>query len=375
MIDLTSLVLLGATLLGLIIGDAALYGRAVRVDLAVPQQMAATGFSDTTAEELFLAELNRVGRSASVVATPSIELAHQPSILSALGRSLNLDPVVMAVQARIGVATISVYGAIVAKPNTPGLEMYAVLTFPNADTDRLVLSQPDGDAATLVQRMARQVSERVAPYRTALADYRDGLDGDKASFAKAREAAETALSRPWVPSVGTQRVMLHNLLAMIALVGNDRAEAERQLDLSDPVPAAAAASHGTVMLNRAFLAVSDRDPAAARAFFHHGRDLSTEVGVPHYHALLDLTHALVLWSERKMDHAEAMLREAIRALPNADVPYLYLADLLRARGRLGEVAAVEKEARARRPYRDVIPALAITTFYTNPSEGGVKQLD
>lgn len=375
MIDLTSLVFLGATLLGLIIGDAALYGRAVRVDLSVPQQMTATGFSDTTAEALFLAELNRVGRSASVVATPNIESAHQPSILSALGRSLNLDPVVMAVQARIGVATISVYGAIVARPDTPGLEMYAVLTFPNADATRLVLNQPDGDPATLIQRMARQVSERVAPYRTALADYRDGLDGETAKFDSAREAAETALSRPWIPSVGTQRVMLHNLLAMMALVRNDREEAERQFDLSDPVPDAAPASHGTVMLNRAFLAVVDRDPEAARNFYHRGRDMSVDVAVPHYHGLLNLTHALVLWSERKLDHAEAMLRQMIAALPNDDLPYLYLAALLRTRGRLGEVAPMEREARARRPYRDVIPALAITTFTTDPSVGGYRLLD
>ncbi len=368
--DLTSLVLLASLMVGLIVSDAAFSGGNMALTIAVPQKVADTGFRSQTAEDVFTAEAARIGRTSSIVPPPIVETSARPGLFGALVKPLNLEQVALALRDRLGLQTTTVSISVVTDTQPPGMKLIANISLPDQEQVKLALHQPDGDIVALIERAARAVLERAAPYRVALADLTAGVEGDKASLMLAKQTAEAGIRRPYERALASQRVMLHNILAMLALLDGDRAEADRQFAVSAPIPGASPAAHSTIALNRAFLAIADREPAKARAYFQEGLRQSRTILEPKFQAHVDLIGGLVEWSSGDLARAETTLREVARQLPDDDEAHAYLGRLLIQRGKTQEGEAELRTAASVRRYDNDIGPLAHTLFYVDPASGG-----
>jgi len=371
-IDFTTLLLIAGLFFGVVIGDATLLGDPVRVQIAVPTKLADTGFTEAVAERLFLSEVARVGRALSIVRTPGIEVSSQGSVLAAVAKPLSLDQVVVALQSRVGFDVISIEAAVLDKAGA-GLEMVIFVTRPDEALTKIKLAQPDGNPVALVEHGSRRVLEEVSPYRVALTQFSDALGRDGASPTEAKATASGAVARPWVAGHATERVMLHNLLGLTAVLEGDFAGAKAQFDLTDAIPQAAPAARGTVALNRAFVAVAQKRPAEALAYYNTGLEESAGVGLQGYNAKIDTVAGLVAWSRGDTERAEQLFRIAIAASPDDEAPHVYLADLLAARGDAAGAAAERSAAGNSHRFGIQIPALALSEFWVDPVKGGLKR--
>jgi tetratricopeptide (TPR) repeat protein len=371
-IDFTTLLIAAGLFFGLVIGDATLLGNPLRVQIAVPAKLVETGFTEAVAERLFLSEAARVGRALSIVHTPGVEVTSRGSVLAAVAKPLSLDQVVTALQSRVGIDVISVEAAVLDKAGG-GLEMVIFVTKPDEALAKIKLAQPDGNAVALVEHGSRLVLEEVSPYRVALTEFADAVDRDVVAPSAAKATASRAVARPWVPTHATERVMLYNLLGLTALFEGDVAGAQAQFDLTDAIPQAAPAARGFVALNRAFVAVAQRRPAQALAYYNTGLEESLGVVLPGYDAKLNTLAGLVAWSRGDTERAERLFRLAIAALPNDEAPHFYLAQLLAAKGDAAGAAAERTTASDSHRFGAEVPALAQSEFWVDPVKGGLKR--
>jgi len=371
-IDFTTLLLIAGLFFGMVIGDATLFGDPLRIQIAVPAKLAETGFTEAVAERLFLSEAARIGRAMSIVRTPGVEVSSQGSVFAAVAKPLSLDQVVVALQSRVGFDVISVDGAVLDKAGG-GLEMVIFVSRPDEPLTKIKLAQPDGNPVALVEHGSHSVLEEVSPYRVALTEFSDALGRNGASPTEAKATASRAVARPWVASHATERVMLHNLLALTALLEGDFAGGQAQFDLTDAILQAAPAAHGTVALNRAFVAVAQKRPAEALAYYNIGLEKSAGIALPGYNAKIDTLAGLVAWSRGDTERAEQLFRIAIATRPNDEAPHVYLAQLLAAKGDAAGGAAERIAAGNSHRFGFEIPALAQSEFWVDPVKGGLKR--
>ena len=114
---------------------------------------------------------------------------------------------------------VTVRGVMLADATSPKLDLVTVIGIPHEVPVQIRLTQDNGDASTLVQRAAEAAMERVSPYRLGITHFSRGVKDNPAELARAKAIASAAVARPWVPSRASEQVMLHNLLAMLALLG------------------------------------------------------------------------------------------------------------------------------------------------------------
>jgi len=373
MLDLTSLVLFAGLFIGLVVGDAALFGDTLQVQIAVPAKVAQTGFTEAAAEQIFAAEVTRIGQVRSPFPAPSAHMSSRPSVLAAIGNPLNLDSLVVALQDQAGIDAISVSGAVVADATSSRLDLLMVISPPNESPTRLHLTQQDGDANRLVERAVDRVLAQIMPFRYALADLTDGLTADAKLLARAKQTAAQAVAEPWIPQRATEQVLLYDVLAILALLDGNATEARTQFAAADSVPQALPLAHDLIMINRAFLAVAEKRPAEARADFEAGIADLARVPLPDWPAKLDTLHALVDWSGGDVRRAEQLLRYAATAAPQDETPHAYLARLLTAKG--DAAGAEDQRKQAARLHRPDIEfaALAQSLFWVDPVNGGMRR--
>ena len=374
-IDLSTLAILAGLFFGSVVGDAVLFGNQLQVHLTVPEKLVAEGFTEDAAEQLFLAEVMRVSQVPSIVRTPEADINSRPSVLEALVKPLQLGDVVSSLQYQLGYNAVTITGLVLEGPAATGLQMVIVVNQPNEAPAKIKLAQPDGDATALVERGCRLALELVSPYRVALTDFWDGRHANTAALARAKEVAEATVSMPWDPARATERVMLRNLLALLAMRQGDFAAAEAQFKLSDQIPGALPAAQGTVAFNRAFVAVAQRRPTDAVAQFKEGVQLSIDVELADYAGDIALLGGLVAWSAGDARQAEQMFRRALEERPHSEAAHVYLDRLLRAKG---DTAGADAEAAAAvdsRRFNILVPALAQSDFWVDPVKGGIIMRD
>jgi tetratricopeptide (TPR) repeat protein len=374
-IDLSTLAILAGLFLGSVVGDAVLFGNRLQVHITVPEKLVAAGFTQEAAEQLFLAEVSRVGQVPSIVHTPEADVNSRPSVLEALVKPLQLGDLVSSLQYQLGYDAVIIHCAVIDGAAGPGLQMVVVVSQPNEPPTNIKLAEADGDAAALVERGSRLALELVSPYRVALTDFWGGRHGVTAQLAHAKEVAEAAVNQPWDPARATERVMLRNLLGLTALRASDFATAATQFNLSDTIPGAEPAAHGTVALNRAFIAVAQRRPNDAVAQYKEGVRLSADVTLPGYAGDLALLGGLVAWSAGDTRQAELLVRRALEAEPHSEAAHAYLAQLLRAKGDTAGADAESAAAIDSRRFNVVVPALAQSDFWIDPVNGGITPRD
>jgi hypothetical protein len=375
MIDLTSLVVIAGLFLAGVVGDAVLFGDRVQVEISVPSKVSDTGFTEAAAEQVFATEVAEMGRVVSIVETPSVQMSARPTIFAALAKPLSLDNVVIAIQDQSGVDVVTVRGIILTSATGNALDMVTVVNIPGEVPRQIRLTQENGDATVLVQRAAESAMEWVSPYRLALTQFNRGLNGDAAAMAQAKEIATRAIAHPWVPARASEQVMLHNLLAMLALIEGDGATAQAEFRLADAVPDASPSAYGLIELNRSFLDIAAGRSTEAEQHYKDGTAMTASVHVPGWRARSLTLGALVAWSRADVTAAEAMLREAIAQRPDDEPPHIYLARLLEAQGdRAGAVAERTTAAKVRR-FDAEIPAQAQSLFWVDPVHGGIQRRD
>jgi hypothetical protein len=370
-IDLSTLAILAGLFFGSVVGDAVLFGNQLQVHITVPEKLVAAGFTEETAEQIFLAEVSRVGQVPSIVRTSEADVNSRPTVLEALVKPLQLGDVVSSLQYQLGYDAVMIHAAVIAGAADQGLQMVIVVSQPNETPAKIKLAEADGDAAALVERGSRLALELVSPYRVAVTDFWDGRHGDTAALARAKQVAEATVNQPWDPARATERVMLRNLLALIALREGDFTAAAAQFKLSDSIPGALPGSHGTVALNRAFVAVAQRRPAEAVAQFKEGVRLSVDVTLPDYGGDIAMLGGLVAWSAGDAGQAELMFRRALEERPHSEAAHTYLGQLLRAKGDTAGADAESAAAVDSRRFNILVPALAQSDFWVDPVNGGV----
>jgi hypothetical protein len=190
---------------------------------------------------------------------------------------------------------------------------------------------------------------------------------------RAKEIATEAVARPWDASRASEQVVLHNLLAMFALLNGDHAEADVQFSLTDAIPDAQPAAHGVIELSRSFLAVAARRTADAERHYRGGKALTASVQLPGWSARLSTPGALIAWSRGDLVRTEALLRAAIAEMPQDEAPRAYLAQLLEARGDSAGATAERVAAADGRRFDTEIPAQAQSLFWVDPVHGGLKR--
>src|SRR5690349_3871631 len=101
-VDVTTLALVFGLFFGAVIGDAALFGDPLRVQIGVPSRLADAGFPEEVAERIFATEAARIGEVQSIVPTPSVQISSSPSIFAAMAKPLNLEDLVVTLQHQVG---------------------------------------------------------------------------------------------------------------------------------------------------------------------------------------------------------------------------------------------------------------------------------
>ena len=371
--DLTTIIIAAGLFLGLVVGDAALFGDPLQVQISIPPKVAETGFTQAAAEQVFAAEVAGMGQALSIVKTPSVHMNSRPRILAALGKPLNLDNVVVAIQSQAGIEVVTVQGIVLAEGAGKRLDMVTVINMPHEVPVQLRLSDQNGDAPALIQHAAEQAMEWVAPYRLALTQFGQGLSSDPALLARARDTATRAVARPWVPARATEQVMLHNLLAMLALLNGENDKVQAELQVTDTIPDADAAAHGVVEVNRSFLDVAAGRTAEAERHYQTGMTLTADINLNDWDAKMSTLGALVAWSRGDLAQAEAMLRRSIADMPQVEESHAYLAQLLETRGDTAGAAAERTAAANFRRLEVEFPALPQSLFWVDPVHGGMRR--
>jgi hypothetical protein len=279
------------------------------------------------------------------------------------------------VQIQLGADLTTVSGSVMVDDKGPQLAMVMVVVVPQEAPVQVRLTQDDGDATALIRHAANLALERVAPYRVALTQFARGLEGDKAALAEAKGTASRAVKQHWVAVANraSERVMLFNLLGLLAAADADAAGAEAQFRFSDYVPEAAQAAHGTVSLNRAFLAIAAKQPEQATKWLSTGLKETTDVKLPGWQEWILVLSGLTAWSRGELEHAEKLLREATADAVDDDVPYFYLAQLLAAKGDAAGAAEARISAASRHQFSVRIPSLALADFWVDPVNGGLQR--
>lgn len=389
MIDFTSLFIIASVMFGLVVGDAALYGDTLRVQIDVASDINNAGFTESAAEDVFLAQAAEIVRGDSIIPAPPVRVATAPSVVAALAKPLNLDAVVVAMQNQLGIDHLAVSGAILmesgagkvvlqegAHPLTAArLDMPVVVLRPHRTPVHTVLVEDDGDPVKLVRRAASWAMEQVSPYRVVLSYFLAGMSGDARGLPAASEAANRFLARPWDPANASELAMTRHILALMAMNDGNFGEAEAQFTLADLTPGVAPPVRSQLDLDHAFLAVAKQRPERAAELLRRSRETVQTLNLPGFADTLDLMEGVVAWSGGDTTKAEAMFRRVIASSSVNDSAHHYLAQLLAARGDKAGAAAEEQAATLSHPFDVKQEGLAVLLFWTDPVKGGVTARD
>jgi hypothetical protein len=373
-IDLPTLFLLASVVVSIIAGEAAFYGDTLTLHVSVAPKIVETGFNGTTADQIFVAESARIVQGESIIPTPTLRVNSRPTVLSALATPLQLEAVVGALQDEFGYDRVVVNAAVLPSTGTgTSVRMLLVVEQPHRAPEQIQVTQADGDPAAVVRRGADATMARVSPYRVAQAHYITGLHDDPEALKEAQETAAEYLARPWEADRASERAMLYNLLAMLALLDGKIPQAVNQLKAVDPIPGVLPQARGVVALNRAFLAVAAQQPAEALTQFQTGEKEAASINLPGFDARIRMLGGLVAWSTGDMVQAEKLFRAAIASLPGDEGPHVYLAQLLAAKGDAAGAAVEQNAAAAAHPFDVEIPVLAQSIVWVDPVNGGIKR--
>lgn len=228
--------LLAAVLIavGLLGTDAVLYSGSVQVDVVAPPEIKGISVDRSTVEAVFVAKLNEVAATQSVVRPPEMRSSADQGLGMALAEAANVQKVAFALQ-----------GALGYNPDQLRFSMYS----DNGKLEALVSGgshhitgfsntmspEKDEDLLTFVRRCALWGVSELAPYSTTL--YLLQQHAADGNFTDVVALAQHALSLLPPTPHSFDRALFQNVLGLVALFKNDKQGARDQFDkamLSDP---------------------------------------------------------------------------------------------------------------------------------------------
>lgn len=371
--DLTTLLTVATLFLSVVAGNAALFGESLFASIAVPKSLETAGFDKPTAERLFAGELARYTQHDAILPTPNVTISSRPSIAAALAKPLQMQDVVQAIQSQIRTDVASVSGAIMQTAAGKPLSILMTVHAPPDPPVTVELNQADGEVRALMQSAAREAMIIIAPYRVALTDLSNILAGDPTAIQTAEQTARRGLTQPWDPSIqgATEAALLHNLLGVLATLRNDKAQAQYHFTMVHTTPGAARSAYGLAFMNQAFLALTERRGAEARALFDQGsakmeRHLPTDLT-----DRFQVLDALIHWQGGNIARAETLLREVAASVPVDVEPLYYLGRLIQERGNATTERAAREAALVKR-YDRHYSFLTHTIYGLNVKTGALE---
>jgi tetratricopeptide (TPR) repeat protein len=228
--------LLAAVLIavGLLGTDAVLYSGSVQVDVAAPPEIKDVSIDRTTVESVFVARLNDVAATESVVRPPEMRSSADQGLGMALAEAANVQKVAFALQGALGYNPDQLHFSLYTdKGKIEALisgSSHHITGFSNT------MSPENGeDLLTFVQRCALWGVSELAPYSTALYLLQQhAADGNFTDVVALAQHAQTLL--PPTPH-NFDRALFQNVLGLVALFKNDKQGARDEFDkamLSDP---------------------------------------------------------------------------------------------------------------------------------------------
>lgn len=361
-----------ALFLGVVVGNAALFGDTLFATVTVPQSLTSIGLTQTTAERMFVTNVAHYLKVPSLLQTPSVTSSSAQNLPMAMAKPFNLQDVVYAIQTSVRSDSVNVSASIVNAEKGGGLLMYLLINNPPDPPTATVLHQPDGDPEALIAQAARRTMEIAAPFRVANSDMAAALSGDKTGMARAKATAIGGLAEPWDPRISgvTEVVMLHNLLAIIAMINGDKADAQNHCAVGLNTQGAEPAAYGLIWLNQAFFAIAERNTHEANRLYDKGSAAVRHVRSQGLQMRVLSLGGIIAWISGDLPEAERRFRSAIATGAGDSEPHRYLALLLTQQGNLAEAKQQQEIAALTRFADSRYPSLAHTYLSLDPAKPG-----
>ena len=368
--DPLSVALAAAMAFGLLSADAVISANTVTVNVSVPPAVAYTGLTQEVAEGVFTSEMWRMTQARSMLRAESVRSSRDPTIVGVVANALKLEGVTAALQDMFGLERPRVNASIIYQGSNRSRLLVSAIT---GQTSLFSLQlEGEGGPEALLRRGAMQTMEQFEPYRSALHYFEQSLSAGGNDFSRTKAVAERRLAI--VPRAETmrERSFLHNLLGIVALMENDRVEAERHFRGSF------AENRGfhVGQLNLAFVLIELDRYQDALNILTPMLSLNLQAGLTldngSFAPLIEALHSTIgvaRWGLGDLDGAEASFRAAARAYPQSEAAYTYWSRLLTERGRTAEAAEKMAIARTNSLTFDNYPEVANLFFWMSETDG------
>jgi tetratricopeptide (TPR) repeat protein len=353
--DLTLLATAVAMALGLMAADAGLSSDKIMVDVAVPASYTQAGVNTDIVEALYLAEIQQIIDTPSVVPPPAIRGTREKSLASSLADSLQLGEVGQSVQRMLGYDPVHIRASLIVEQETP--KFIVVETSRTNKNFEFTLEQHPGEPIVeLIKRGARETVYQIEPYLALVHAMQSAQSPEE--FAKLSGSIKQLLSAlPNVP-ISTVRSQYENLLGVIRLLNNDvdgAADFFNAATLSDTRNAVALLNLGFIECQRDRYAESER-------IVRRIVEPAPPTNQPVLLGAAYMTWACALMGQKNFAAADQKLAQAIKAYPYTSSGYELWGDLKEVTGHLEEAKELRRKARENSIYFEQFSEVALLYF-------------
>lgn len=377
--DLTTLSLTIALILGVLGIDTIWHPRDVVLEAQVASQISQSTFTEEMLSDIVKEEAMRVADTPSIVARPVIQVGRADGIAISIAESLHVGSVAYALQSQVGIQPDHIKLRMFIEGGTPKILVTGFGNRRFASFQQEVVQEKGETLVGLAHRAAILTMARIDPYITALNLMQRHTDDKDFNDAEAVMTFAMATLPPTPENVERSRFL--NLQGIIALFRDDPQAAHELFekamasDPDNPVP----------VLNAAFADMAvDND---SRAVQHMERLLATD---PPTDTTLLAGAWTTLAGARLGTHdiagAEKAIAQSVATYPNSAVAYELWSEIRRAQGDTAGADRLHAQALASTKYFENYAEVAALWFrlawrdgepmmrnpYTNPPPLRVK---
>jgi tetratricopeptide (TPR) repeat protein len=353
--DLTLLAAAITVALGLMAADASLSSDKVMVDVAVPASYTQAGVNTDIVEAIYLAEIEQIIDTPSVVPPPAIRGTREKSLASSLADALQLGEVGHSVQRMLGYDPPHIRASLIVEQETTKF-IVVESSRSNKNFEFTLEQRPGEPIVDLVKRGATETIYQIEPYLALVHAMQSAQSPEE--FARLSIALKQLISAlPNVP-VSTVRSQYENLLGVMRLLNNDidgAADYFNAATLSDTRNAVA-------LLNLGFIECQRDRYAEAERIVRRIVEPKPLTNQPVLLGAAYMTWACALMGQKNFAAADQKLALAIEAYPYTSSGYELWGDLKDERGKPDEAKALRRKARENSIYFEQFSEIAMLYF-------------
>lgn len=353
--DLTLLAAAITVALGLMAADAGLSSDKVMVDVAVPASYTQAGVNTDIVEAIYLAEIEQIIDTPSVVPPPAIRGTREKSLASSLADALQLGEVGHSVQRMLGYDPPHIRASLIVEQETTKF-IVVESSRSNKNFEFTLEQRPGEPIVELIKRGATETIYQMEPYLALVHAMQSAQS--PADFAKLSTALKQLIAAlPNVP-VSTVRSQYENLLGVMRLLSNDvdgAADFFNAATLSDTRNAVA-------LLNLGFIECQRDRYAEAERIVRRIVEPKPLTNQPVLVGAAYMTWACALMGQKNFAVADQKLTLAIQAYPYTSSGYELWGDLKQEMGKPDEAKELRRKARENSIYFEQFSEVAMLYF-------------